>query len=192
MGRHKLEFTSRACKRCGDIYPREQFMVGSGRYRQLSTLCIPCHRLYHRDRKRMAYADPVQRQAILDYNREYRTHRISQEANDRRHDRVSRQSWATNRCNALLADGKPGHIIVYLTASTHNIADHPADHRRPWRRRAWAIRDDRPGMTPPRGGVPIMRISGTNAIVHGLCPDEWQWVAKYTGNWLRRRYQEAE
>ena len=47
-------------------------------------------------------------------------------------------------------------------------------------------------ITPPRGGVPIMRISGTNAIVHGLCPDDWRWVAKYTGNWLRRRYQEQD
>lgn len=190
MPRQPAHWTSRPCKRCGDIYPRQEYIISKRSTTTTSTLCGACYRAYQRERKRHEYER--RRQIILDRARDYRATRMPQNVDEKRNDRISRIAWVINRCTMRLGDTKPVSTIVYIIPGAGNIIDHPRSAHRPWRGRDWAVRDERSGIVPPRGGIPIMRINGTNAIVHALCPDDWRWVAKYTGNWLRRRYQEAE
>lgn len=190
MPRQPAQWTSRPCKRCGDIYPREEYIIAKRDTTTTNTLCQSCYRAYQREHKRDEYER--RRQIILDRARDYRATRMPDNVDEKRHDRISRIAWVINRCMVRLGDTKPTSMIVYIIPGVGGIPDHPRSAERPWRKRDWALREERPGMTPPRGGIPIMRLNGTNAIVHALCPDEWQWVAKYTGNWLRRRHREAE
>jgi hypothetical protein len=195
MGRNPMDLTSRRCKICGDICPIEQFCRPSKKYQSgfvLETKCRACYRQYQRTRKQMQYADPAKRQVILDRARKYRALRMPDQTDAKRNDLCSSIAWVTNRCETILAGGKPGSVIVYLIEGRGALVPHDRDAERPWRGKSWAIREHRPGIVPPRGGIPLMRIVGISAFPHSLCPDGWRWVAKYTGNWLRRRYQEND
>jgi len=154
-------------------------------------MCRSCYRAHQREHKRTKYSDADVRAQLLDRVRRYRTELMPPEVDRKHGNNRSRIKWVEYRCQSYL-DQLPGSIIVYLVPLEGRKCDGPDRPDRPWRYKTWNIRDERPGIIPPRAGVPIMRINGTSVAVHSLCPDDWRWVAKYTGNWLRRRHQEAE
>lgn len=195
MPRQRVEFASRPCKRCGDVYPYAEYLIVRKSCKSGYTTnvhCRSCQRAYDREYKRDVYMDPAKRDVLIKRQQRYRQERMPAHVAGPRGDTISAIAWVGYRCRTLLGDDVPGSIVVFLITSSGPKTSHPRDEHRPWRHKTWAIRDDRPGMMPPRFGVPIMRIVGTNAILHSLCPDDWRWVAKYTGNWLRRRHQEAQ
>jgi len=192
MGRKT--FTSRPCKRCGEIWPFSEYQrpirtMPAGFV--LTTMCRSCYRQYQSEYKKRQYVDMVGREKLLERHRQYRQ-QMPPEVDRRQCNNRSRLKWTYYRCESYL-DQMPSSIIVYLVPLDGRKCDGPDRPDRPWRYKTWAVRDERPGITPPKHSVPIMRINGTSVAIHTMCPDEWRWVAKYTAHWLRRRYvQEVE
>lgn len=195
MPARPMQFTSRACKRCTELYPADEYRHWSAsdptKYR-LSTMCRSCYRAYHRAFKRdQYYGDAEFRERVLERVRRYHHEQMPAEVRQSNNDRNKRTSWIYYRCRAYL-DPMPEAIIVYLVPATPRKCDGPVTEARPWRLKTWAVRDDRPGITPPRAGIPVMRIRGANAVTHTMCPDEWSCITHYVNLWLRRRYGAPE
>jgi len=165
-GRKAVYFDSRKCRDCNEVWPYEAFVQVSNywaRGYQLRSRCPGCHRKFNAESKRKARLDDEYR--LLD-NARRRARGYSN--NDSLY--ISCWQWVKYRMAYWHNQGCQS-VVAYLVPTLGPTPNATGDPKRWWVGKTWTFREERPGIVPPRYGIPIVRLSRQVCVRHPLCPD---------------------
>lgn len=184
-GREPLVFTSRVCIRCGQLCPFEVFRVKNNRTRSgysLRRTCITCKRKMDRLVKRDYRRSPEQRERF-NSNRRGIPHRGNP-------DLTSLCQWIAHRCKHWQAAGERD-CVVFLVVNPLGVqkVHQGTNPHRWWKGKTWATREDKPGISIPQGGIPLLKIENRMAFTHPTCPERYRDTARLVNKRLDRIFE---
>jgi len=183
-GREPLVFTSRVCIRCGQLCPFEAFRTKNNRTRSgysLIRTCITCKRKMDRMVKYGYRRSPEKREQ---YNARRRG--IPHRGNP---DLTSLCQWIRHRCEHWREAGAID-CVVFLVVNPLGVqkVHQGTNPHRWWKGKTWALREDRPGISIPHGGIPLLRIKQQMAYPHPTCPEKFRDTARLVNKRLDRMF----
>lgn len=191
---------TRVCKLCREEKRLDDFRQidhrkGSGYYH--SHTCRDCHnaREWRRKQAKML-SDPEYKKRLMAQSAEHKRRWYAKPDKRAIHSRrVSQRCWVVNYC-ARIPRPWPAATILYVAPICSQVGPtRRAD--RPWTHNRLIVREERPGMVPPAGGIPAARVTTTRVDWQDdpivvvtpapTCPDGWRWVSAYVDRWVRKQ-----
>lgn len=80
--------------------------------------------------------------------------------------------------------------VVFLVVNPLGVqkAHQGTNPHRWWKGKTWALREDRPGISIPHGGIPLLRIKQQVAYPHSTCPEKFRDTARLVNKRLDRMF----